>query len=491
MLLDPLLRHARERPDAVAMTDDRGSLTYAQLAGAAVGLSKLIAASTDRPRVGVLLPACTSFAACFYGALLAGKSIAPINFLLSPAQVAHQVIDSKIDVILTAPPLAEKFAGLPVKLIDLSSLPPTPIAPTVPPVAPPVDAAGEAILLYTSGTSGQPKGVPLTHANLAACVDACIAHVFRGSGHHFLGLVPLFHSTGFTGTLLAPVQLGAPVDYLARFSPVATLAKIRDARCDLVIAVPSMYGALLSLKNAGAADFAHVYALLSGGEPASATLREHFEQRFGKPLMQGYGLSETCGPIAVNAPHAARANSVGQVIPGGAARVVDDNGKPLAVGQTGEVQLGGPTIMHGYLGLPDASRAALTDDGFFRTGDLGHLDADGYLFITGRAKDMIIVGGEKLAPVELEDLLLKHDAIAEAAVVGRKDESRGEVPVAFVVAKEGQRVDLAAVKAYLKPMELPGWKIPRELFVVDALPRSPTGKVLKRELSERANAPAG
>lgn len=488
MLLDPLLRHAQERPDAVAMTDDRGSLTYVQLAGMSAGLSQVIGASTDRPRVGVLLPACTSFAACFYGALLAGKAIAPINFLLSPAQVAHQVIDSGIDVILSAPPLAEKFAGLPAKIIDLTTLP-APTSPlSLPTKAPAVDPNNEAILLYTSGTSGQPKGVPLTHANLATCVDACIHHVFRGSGHHFLGLVPLFHSTGFTGTVLAPIHIGAPVDYMARFSPVAVLQKIRDAKCDLVIAVPSMYGALLSLKNASAADFAHVFALLSGGEPASATLRENFEARFGKPLYQGYGLSETCGPIAVNAPHAARANSVGQLVPGGTSRVVDENGKVLPPGSTGEIQLGGPTIMHGYLGLPDATRAALTDDGYFRTGDLGHVDADGFLFITGRAKDMIIVGGEKLAPVELEDMLLKHPAIAEAAVVGRKDESRGEVAVAFVVTKEGQSVDLASVKAHLKPYDLPGWKTPREVFVVDSLPRSPTGKVLKRELAEKANA---
>ena len=488
MLLEPLLRHAKERPDVIAMTDERGSLTYAQLAAMAAGLSQLIGASTDRPRVGVLLPACTSFAACFYGALLAGKSIAPINFLLSPQQVAHQVIDSGIDVILSVPPLAEKFAGLPAKMVDLSTLPTPASAPPLPSAAPAVDGNNEAILLYTSGTSGQPKGVPLTHANLSICVDACIQHIFRGHGHHFLGLVPLFHSTGFTGTVLAPVHIGAPVDYLGRFSPVAVLQKIRDARCDIVVAVPSMYGALLSLKNASPADFAHVYALLSGGEPASASLREHFEARFKRPLYQGYGLSETCGPIAVNAPHAARDGSVGQILPGGTSRVVDESGKVLAPGSTGEIQLGGPTIMRGYLGLPDATRAALTDDGYFRTGDLGHVDADGFLFITGRAKDMIIVGGEKLAPVELEDLLLKHPAIAEAAVVGRKDESRGEVAVAFVVPREGQTVDLSSVKAHLKPFDLPGWKTPREVFVVDSLPRSPTGKVLKRELAEKANA---
>jgi long-chain acyl-CoA synthetase len=486
MLLEPLLKQVTDQPAANAIVDDRGATTYAGLGAMSAGLAQLIARETSKESVGVLLPASASFAACFYGALLAGKSIVPINFLLSPQQIAHMVLDSGIDTILTAPPLAEKFTGLPVKLVDLSQLPLN-CATALPSTPKPVADDATAIILYTSGTSGMPKGVPLTQKNLYTCVQGCIEHVFRGSHHHFLGLAPLFHSTGFTGTLLAPIHLGSPVTYLGRFSPVATAKAIRDQKCDIIIGVPAMYGAMLGLKSVTADDFAHTYAVICGGEPLPGNIRAAFEQKFGKTLLQGYGLSETCGPIAVNAPHAQREGSVGQIIPQGKVRIVDEHNQPLAVGQTGEILLGGPTIMHGYLKLPEASAEALTADGFFRTGDLGHVDQDGFLFITGRAKDMIIVSGEKLAPRELEEMLIKLPSVAEAAVVGKKDESRGEVPVAFVVAREGQTVDVNALKEHLKGQNVPNWKLPREIHVVDTLPRSPTGKVLKRDLAARLN----
>ena len=489
MLLDPLLRHAAERPDATAMTDDRGSLTYAQLAATAAGLARVIAVvNRCKPRVGVLLPACTSFAACFYGALLAGKSIAPINFLLSPQQVAHQVVDSGVDVILTAPPLAEKFAQLPAKLIDLAALPTPAEPPRVPTTAPDVAAGDEAIPVVHERHERAAQG-RAADARKPRDVRRGV-HRSRLSRHRPplpgpRAAVPLHrpdgHAAGAGPPGARPSITWRGSARWRRWRRSATRGATSSWR------VPSMYGAMLSLKNASPDDFAHVYALLCGGEPASTALRESFQARFGKPLYQGYGLSETCGPIAVNAPHAARAGSVGQLVPGGTARVVDESGNVLSACDTGEIQLGGPTIMHGYLGLSDATRDALTDDGYFRTGDLGHLDSDGYLFITGRAKDMIIVGGEKLAPIEIEDLLLRHPSIAEAAVVARRDEGRGEVPVAFVVAREGHGVDLDAVRAHLKPFDLPGWKIPKNVHVVDTLPRSPTGKVLKRELSERAN----
>ena len=491
ILLTTFLDNVRSQPNAVAIVDDKGSTTYAQLAAQATRIALLIEASTEQRSVGILLPACSTFAACFYGALMAGRAIVPINFLLSPQQIGHMVIDSGIDLILSAPPLAEKFTALPVKVIDLAAAAGAASGEAghaMPPALPGAtsDADSLAVMLYTSGTSGMPKGVPLSHANLHAAVEGCIRHVFRGSNHRFLGLAPLFHSTGFTGTLLAPMRLGCPVHYIARFSPVATHKAIVEQRCDIIIGVPSMYGAMMNLKSAKPEDFAHTFALICGGEPLSAALRDAFQQRFGKPLLQGYGLSETCGPIAVNAPHACRDDSVGQLIPAAKVRIASETtGDVLPVGATGEIQLGGPSVMKGYHHLPEATAEAMTTDGYFRTGDLGHVDADGFIFVTGRAKDMIIVSGEKLAPRELEELLAKHPAIAEVAVVPRKDESRGEVPVAFVVAREGQTIDTSSVRDHLKPFDLPNWKLPKDVIVIDSLPRSPTGKVLKRELVAR------
>jgi long-chain acyl-CoA synthetase len=342
-----------------------------------------------------------------------------------------------------------------------------------------------AVLIYTSGTSGLPKGVMLTFANLQSCIDAAIKHAAITSQHRFLGIVPPFHSLGLTATVLAPIYLASPVVYLARFSAVAAINAIRQHNISLLFMVPSMFGALLHLKNASPEDFKNIYAAISGGEPLPESIRENFQQRFGIPLLEGYGLTETCGPITINVPQAYRPGSVGRFVPGAGAKFVDDNDQEIPAGQTGEIWLRGPMIMKGYLNLPDATAAALTPDGYFKTGDLGHIDPDGYLYITGRKKEMIIVAGEKVSPREIEDILMRHLSIADAAVLGKKDPSRGEVVVAFVITKENQPITPDTLKDFCRQQGLAQWKIPREIFLVPDLPRSPTGKVLKRTLAEK------
>jgi long-chain acyl-CoA synthetase len=336
-----------------------------------------------------------------------------------------------------------------------------------------------------SGTSGLPKGVMLTYGNLQSDVDAAIQHAQLQGQHNFLGVVPLFHSTGLLATLIAPVTLGATAFYQARFSPVAMLKSIRENQISVAVAVPSMYGAMLRLKEAGPDDVKSVYAALSGGEPLPPAVRDGFQQKFGKPLYEGYGLTETIGPIVFNTPQQHRPGSVGKVIPGATVKIADENGNALPQGAEGEVWLKGPMIMKGYLNLPDQTSEAITADGYFKSGDLGKLDADGFLHITGRKKEMIIVAGEKAAPREIEDVLMKHPAVGEVAVLGKKDASRGEVVVAFVVPKEGQTVEPGALRDFAREQGLAQWKVPREVFVAKDLPRSPTGKVLKRVLAEQ------
>ncbi|MFT3784959.1 MAG: AMP-binding protein [Tepidisphaeraceae bacterium] len=318
MLIEPLYRNATDRPAETAIVDDRGTTTFGELAAKSAALAGVLKQVSVKPNVGVVLPSSAAFAACFYGSLLAGKALVPVNFLLSPQQIAHVITDSGVDTIISAPPLAEKFAPiaqqLGVKLIDLSTLPTPTTAPTLPALPSP-DLDSLAILLYTSGTSGLPKGVRLTHRNLGTCIEGCIEHAKLRGEHRFLGLVPLFHSLGLTGTLLAPMALGTLVVYQARFSPVAAMEKLRSHKLSIGIAIPSMYKAFLALKSAGRADFEHVYALICGGEPLPATLREAFHDRFGVPLFEGYGLSETCGPISVNVPGDTRPGSVGAPSP--------------------------------------------------------------------------------------------------------------------------------------------------------------------------------
>jgi long-chain acyl-CoA synthetase len=293
-----------------------------------------------------------------------------------------------------------------------------------------------------------------------------------------------------TAMMLAPLQLGSTVIYMSRFSPVGAVEHIRKHGVSLMFGVPSMFGAMLRLKSATADDFKNVYALISGGEPLPSNIRDGFRQRFNVNLLEGFGLTETSPVVALNVPQDNRPGSVGKPLPGVLVKIVDDNGTPLPQGQQGELWLKGPMIMKGYHHLPEATADALTADGYFKTGDLGHVDPDGFLYITGRKKDIIIVAGEKAVPREIEETILKLDTVADAAVVGKKDPGRGEVVVAFVTAKDGQSVTADQIKETCRQHGLPQWKIPREVIIVPDLPRSPTGKILKRVLAEQVNSPA-
>jgi long-chain acyl-CoA synthetase len=484
MLFEPLFAHAQSQPDAIAIIDDKGKYTYKQLSAAVAGLGLYLSMQTEKPRVGLLLPAGAGFVASFYGTLLAGKTVVPINFLLGDKEVAHIVKDSGIDTVVTIPQLAGRLKDMGLNVIDLTQLPQKPpfeITPTFPSPA----ADDVAVLLYTSGTSGLPKGVLLTYSNFQSDVDAAITHARLKHQHVFLGVIPLFHSFGITAMMLAPIQLGATIVYMARFSPVGALHAIREHHVSLMFGVPSMYAAIVRLKDAKPEDFKSIYAMISGGEPLPQSLREVFKQRYDVALYEGYGLTETSPVVTLNIPEDNKPGSVGRPVPGAHIAIVDDNGAALPQGQIGEIWLKGPMIMKGYNNLPKETAEALTPDGYFKTGDLGMVDPEGYLHITGRKKDMIIVAGEKAYPREIEDTLMAHPAVAEAAVVGKKDPGRGEVIAAFVIAREGQTVKPDELRDFCRQHGLAQWKIPRDIQIVPDFPRNPTGKVLKRELVEK------
>jgi long-chain acyl-CoA synthetase len=488
MLFDHLFRNAGVHPNDIAVIDDTGQYSYAQLASMAAGLGMYLAVQTTQPRVGLLLPASAGFVASFYGTLLAGKSVVPINFLLGDREVMHVIADSGIDTVVTIPFLAGRLKDSNLKVVDLMALPRAP-AGAFAPHFPSVTAEDVAVLMYTSGTSGLPKGVMLTYGNLQSDVDASIAHAGLQTKHKFLGVIPLFHAFGMTAMMLAPIQLGSTVIYMARFSAVGAVKAIREHQVSIVFGVPSMFAAMAHLKSAAAEDFKSLYAMISGGEPLPASLREGFKQRFDVTLYEGYGLTETSPVTSLNTPQASKPGSVGKPLPGVAVKIVDDAGNPVPPGASGEVWLKGNMIMKGYFQLPEETALALTGDGFFKTGDLGRVDDEGFLFITGRKKELIIVAGEKASPREIEDCLMKHPGVREAAVVGKKDPGRGEVVVAFVTAKEGVTLAPDEVREFARAQGIMNWKVPREVTVVEDLPRSPTGKVLKRVLSEKVNGP--
>ena len=486
MLFEPLFANARKEPDHIAVIDDHGRFTYQQVAAMAAGLGMYLSLQTEKPRIGLLLPPGVGFVASFYGTLLSGKTVVPINYLLGDKEIAHIIKDSDIDTVVTVPFFMPRLKDLPLKVIDLMQLPRD--IPPIEPEFPNPKPDDVAVLLYTSGTSGMPKGVLLTYGNLQSDVDAAIEHAQLKHKHTFLGIIPLFHSFGLTAMMIAPLQLGATIVYIARFSPVATLNAIREHKASLVFGIPSMFAAMLRLKDAKPEDFSSIYAMISGGEPLPSTLREAFKQRFGVPLYEGYGLTETSPVVSLNVPNTNRPGSVGRMVPTASVKIADENGNALPQGQIGEIWLKGPMIMKGYHNLPAETAAVLTPDGYFKTGDLGMLDPDGFLHITGRKKDMIIVSGEKAYPREIEEVLMRHPAVAEAAVVGKKDPGRGEVVVAFVMPKEGQTIQPDELRDFARTNGLAQWKVPREVFVVPDLPRNPTGKVLKRELVQKVNS---
>lgn len=488
MLFEPLFAHAAQTPDAVAIIDDRGRYTFAQLAAMSAGLGMYLSMQTSQPRIGLLLPNGAGFVASFYGTLLAGKTVVPINFLLGEKEVAHIVKDSEIDVVVTIPQLAGRLKDMPLKIVDLTQLPQTPpfaIKPRFPSPA----ADDVAVLLYTSGSTGLPKGVMLTYNNFQSNVDASIIHAQLQRRHHFLGIIPLFHSFGITAMMLAPIQLGALLIYLARFSPVATVNAIREHQASLIFGTPSMFGAIARLKDVKPEDFASIYAMITGAEPLPAAIRQAFQSRFGVTLYEGFGMTETSPVISLNVPQSNRPGSVGKPIPGAQIRIADENGQPLPVGQIGEIWVKGPMVMKGYHNLPDETLATLTADGYLKTGDLGQMDADGFLFVTGRKKEMIIIAGEKAYPREIEETLLRHPGVAEAAVMGKKDPSRGEVIVAFVSPREGQTLQADQLRDFCREQGLAQWKCPREVIILPELPKSPTGKIVKRELAESLKTP--
>jgi long-chain acyl-CoA synthetase len=251
----------------------------------------------------------------------------------------------------------------------------------------------------------------------------------------------------------------------------------------VIVAIPSMYAAIMKARSATADSFSSVFLALSGGEPLPDGVRIGFKERFGVTLQEGFGLTETSPIVAVNSPTEFREGTVGRVIPNVEVRVVSPEQEELPCGADGEILVRGPGVMKGYHNRPEETRLVLSSDGWFRTGDVGRLDEDGFLRLTGRVKEMLIVGGENVFPREIEAVLEEHEGVRQAAVIGVPDETRGEVPVAFVVPEHGAELTEHGLREFAK-RALGGFKVPRRVLIREDLPQGPTGKILKRSLRE-------
>lgn len=479
----PIIRTCLLAPQRTLIVDDRRSYRGSELLVGAFQVASEIERRSASQTIGLLLPTSGAFPVCALGAWMLGRTVVPLNYLLTPDELQYVIDDCGCDAILTVEPMLEHLGRRPrvANLVTLESIDFRAVPELRWPARPGPDEL--ACLLYTSGTSGRPKGVMLTHRNLASNVRQCLDWVGIHDDDVVLGVLPQFHCFGLTVLTLLPLTRGLKAVYSARFVPQHVVRLFREHRPTLFVAIPSMYNVLLAVKRAEPADFASLRFAVSGGEPLPEDVLDRFRERFGITICEGYGLTETSPVTNWCRPHEWRRRSVGKPVPAVEERIIDPaSGRVLPAGQDGEIIIRGPNRMAGYYNLPEETAKAIDADGWFHTGDMGRFSADGHLSITGRIKEMLIVGGENVFPREIEEVINRHPSVKDSGVVGLADPMRGEVPIAFVELQEGAEFDEHGILSLCRE-NLAGYKVPKAVRVLDALPRNATGKILRRGLT--------
>ena len=425
---------------------------------------------------------------CYLGCVLGGQVLVPLDPAATEGEAARLVADSAPALVLDDALVAELVA--PGSRAGEPPTDPDAVADWLAERATGGPAPGDpAAILFTSGTTGRPKGAVLSQANLADNVDVLVAAWGFTSEDVLVHALPLFHAHGLFVAVNCVVAAGAAMVLLERFDVAAVLEALGEAT--VFMGVPTHYQRLLADERLDREVTGRMRLFCSGSAPLSASAHREFAARTGHEILERYGMTETLMIASNPLDGERRPGTVGRPLPGVDVRVVDRvAGGPVAPGAVGAIEVRGPSVFEGYWRLEEATGAAFTDDGHFRTGDLGSLDETGYLTLTGRARDLVITGGENVDPVEVEHALDALDGVRESAVVGGPDPDFGEVVVAFVVPVPGGASALTteAVREALRG-QLAGYKLPRRVEVVDELPRTPLGKVAKGELRRRL-APA-
>jgi long-chain acyl-CoA synthetase len=480
------------RPEHVAVRLHDRVLRYHELDRAARGVASSLRERGLVPgdRVALLIPNVPEFTIAYFGTLYAGCTVVPLNVLLSAPEVRYHLEDSGAK-LLFAHPLFDApardgagAAGVPVvraegvgegTLAELAAAEPVPTIHAT-------TGGDTAVILYTSGTTGKPKGAELTHSNLLLnCAVVVPRLIPAGPDEVALGALPLFHSFGQTCIQNAMLAAGGSVTLLPRFGPKEAFEVIERDRVTLFGGVPTMYFALLHHAPERAFDLSTLRWCMSGGAAMPVEVMRAFEEKFRVEILEGYGLSETSPVASFNVPGRPRnPGSIGYPVWGVELCIQDDQDRELPDGERGEICIRGHNVMKGYLGRPDATREALRG-GWFHSGDIGVRDADGSYRIVDRKKDMVIRGGFNVYPREVEEVLFAHPEILEAAVIGVPHESHGEEVKAVVVRGPASRLAAEDVIAFCRE-QLAAYKYPRIVEFVDELPKGPTGKILKREL---------
>jgi long-chain acyl-CoA synthetase len=484
-----LLETARRHGDRPALKLDDVELTYAALDGASAHVAGLLRERGIGPgdRVGIMLPNVPYFPVIYYGVLRAGAVVVPMNVLLKGREVAFYLGDSGAKAVFAWHGFAEaaqagaQEAGAELILVEPGKA--EEMIGAAEPVTEPADRAGDdtAVILYTSGTTGKPKGAELTHDNLFKNVEVMRGVFGFSDDDVVLGALPLFHSFGQTCGMNAAVAGGACLTLLPRFDPGKALEILERDGVTVFEGVPTMYGALLHDPGRESADLSKLRLCVSGGASLPVELMRAFEDAFGAIILEGYGLSETSPVASFNHPDRERKpGSIGTPIEGVEMKVVDEDDNEVAAGEVGEIVIRGHNVMKGYWERPEATQDCMRG-GWFHTGDMARVDEDGYFFIVDRKKDLIIRGGYNIYPREVEEVLYEHPAVREAAVVAVPHDELGEEVGAAVALKDGESVDASELQSYVKE-QVAAYKYPRHIWFVDELPKGPTGKILKREI---------
>ncbi len=466
------------------------ALSYGELDDGSARVATLLRERGLRPgdRVGVMLPNVLEFPLAYYGVLRAGGVVVPMNVLLKRREIAFYLADSGAKLLLAWHGFADEAReGAADAGAELVAVEPRAFAATLAAAEPmpdlvDTDAEDTAVILYTSGTTGKPKGAELSHRNLDENSEivsrtTCLVE----AGDVVLGALPLFHSFGQTVAMNGSLRRGACLTLVPKFDPGAALATIDRDRVTHFYGVPTMFGALLHHPEREQFDTSSLRICITGGASMPVEVLHGFEDAFGAELLEGYGLSETSPTASSGFPGKLRKpGSIGTPIEKVEMRIVDEEGEEVPTGEVGEIVIRGHNIMKGYWGRPEATEEAMRG-GWFHSGDMGREDEDGYFYVVDRKKDMIIRGGYNVYPREVEELLYEHPAVREAAVVGVPHPEWGEEVGAAVVLEPGAEASAEEISAWVRE-RIAAYKYPRVVWFLDELPKGPTGKIVKREV---------
>ncbi|WP_088014324.1 o-succinylbenzoate--CoA ligase [Gottfriedia acidiceleris] len=444
--------------------------------------------------VALLLGNSPEFLIAYYGILRLGAFVVPINPLFTKEEISYILENSQAKAVIAHGSLEAKFSEVKKQLVNLNL-----VIYTEPKnqewtwehlmtsgthliACPVVDQEDLAVILYTSGTTGKPKGAMLTHRNLASNADSISNLLELDENDRVIAVLPMFHVFCMTVCLNAPIACGSTVLIQPKFSPGDVVGTIQKRNATVFAGVPTMYNFINQLPEASSDYFKSIRICISGGASIPVELLQKFESKFNVPILEGYGLSETAPLVAINPLKGIRKpGSIGRNIPAVQSKVVDKFGEELPRGEVGELVVQGPNVMKGYLGMQEATLAAFKN-GWFYTGDLATMDEDGYIYIVDRKKDMIIVGGYNVYPREVEEVLYQHPAVVEAAVVGVPNKEYGESVKAYVVVNDEQFTENDII--HFCKDKLVKYKLPKYIEFFKELPKNSTGKILRRELRE-------